>query len=69
MALLLLGHMADSVRGSRVTRAEHGELAFINAHGAIFAGVIDANHRLDIGSSLATRKGWPCFATHLLRTK
>ena len=46
MALFLLGHAADFV--ARATGAGDGELAVIDSHGAVFAGMIDADHRLDL---------------------
>src|SRR5215831_8873009 len=46
MACLLLGHMADLVAGAAAPHDR--ELSLINAHGAIFAGLVDADHALDL---------------------
>jgi len=47
MAGLLLGHMADLV--SAATMADHRELAVIDSHSAVLAGMIDPDHPLDLG--------------------
>src|SRR6185437_16582075 len=47
MALLLLGHVADFLRSAVAAAAEHGKLAVIDALGAVFAGMIDANDARD----------------------
>ena len=47
MPLFLLGHPADLVAGAAA--AGDGKLAVVNPHGAVFAGVIDAEHALDLG--------------------
>ena len=47
MALFLLGHAADFV--ARATAAGDGELAVIDPHGAVFAGMIDPDDGLDLG--------------------
>ena len=52
MALLLRGHAGDQLRGRRVA-SQHRELAGIDARRAIFAGLIDAEHRSAIGAPVA----------------
>jgi len=42
---LLLGHLADG--GAGAAASEHGELTVINARGAVFAGMVDADHPRD----------------------
>ena len=56
MDLLLRGHAGDD-RGGFVAVAEHGELAGIDAGRAIFAGLVDAQHRRGVGARLAGAPG------------
>ena len=44
VALFLARHAGDEVRRGRAL-AEHGELAGVDARRAIFAGLVDAQHR------------------------
>ena len=48
MTLLLLGHVADLLRRRPASAAEHGELPVIDALGAVFAGMIDADDARDL---------------------
>ncbi len=61
--LFLLGHPADLV--ARAAAAGDGKLAVINPHGAIFAGVIDADEcarpRLRAADRRAGRAGGSCL--------
>ena len=52
MPLLLRRHAGDQARG-RLAVAEHRELAGIDAGRAIFAGLIDAQHRGGVGARVA----------------
>src|SRR5690242_5909565 len=52
MALLLLGHLRDLV--ARPAAPQHRELAVIDPHGAILAGMVDPDHRRDrVGRRIA----------------
>src|SRR5438309_1347743 len=52
MALLLSRHPRDQL-GFRTIAAEHRELARIDSGCTIFAGLIDAQHRIGVGTSVA----------------
>src|SRR5688572_20055112 len=52
MALLLARHAGDEVRRRRAL-AEHGELARVDASRAIFAGLVDAQHRRAVDLAVA----------------
>src|SRR5205085_327599 len=61
MLLLLRGHSAD-LAGERMMIAEHGELSGIDPGRAIFAGLIDAQHRGNVGPRVAGTPGGPRLA-------
>ena len=66
MPLFLLGHMFDGFDAMLRAPAalQHGKLALIDPHGAIFAGMIDADHGFDVGAG--SRRGGLGFAGHCL---
>ena len=55
MAVFLRGHARDQL-GFRAVAAEHGELAGIDARRAIFARLVDAEHRRAVGPASPGRQ-------------
>src|SRR6185312_5085881 len=53
MALLLLGHVTDLLRRTAAAAAEHRELPVIDALGAVFAGMVDADDACDFARRAA----------------
>ena len=53
------------IASAAVRLPQHRELAFIDAHRAVFAGVIDADHRRDLVVAALAGRGGTGFAAHL----
>ena len=68
MPLFLRCHVFDGLGRRRAARAEHRKLAFIDAHRAVFARMIDADHLRDLVGRARAGRRRAGFAAHFERT-